>query len=192
MTPPSQALSRDTEYAGTIEDLRCMGMNHFVVTSYQKLDELDRSKHTWCFGGPAWEFANRFTRECIQAATHFSAQNPDLSNLERARLIDISLWANEIGQCLRRSPRRPLTIELRLTSEIPERCWQEDTHTLDVNRYGARMKCENAVHAGDVLSVLRLDNGDETGLRVVWCHPSATGGQQIGVEVIGETDFRVL
>lgn len=183
------SLSRRGESAGTIEDLRHIGMEPFVVASYAKLGELERSKHTWCFGGPAWEFAHRFTRECIQAATHYSMQEPALSNLERARLIDIALWANEIGQCLRRSPRRPLNIKIRLSSMIGDAHLQEDTFTLDVNRHGARMKCQNPVDPGDMLNIVRLDNGDQTAVRVVWRHPDPSGAQQIGVEVIGQEDF---
>ena len=182
-------LSRRAESAGTTEDPRCMGMEHFVVACYEKLDELDRSKHTWCFGGPAWEFAHRFTRECIQTASHFSMQKSDLSNLERARLVDIALWANEIGQCLRRSPRRPLTIKIRLSSTVAQLRWQEDTLTLDVNRHGARMECQNVVNVGDVLNVLRLDNGGQAALRVVWHRPDPSGAQQIGVEIVGKEDF---
>ena|SRR5579863_1880204 len=129
------------------------------------------------------------SRECIQAATHYSVQDPDLSNLERARLIDIALWANEIGQCLRRSPRRTLAIKIRLSSTIAETHWQEDTLTLDVNRHGARMKCKNPVDDGDTLNIVRLDNGDQAAVRVVWHRRDTTGVQQIGVEIMSEEDF---
>lgn len=89
----------------------------------------------------------------------------------------------------RRSPRSPLAIPIRLISEKAGKCWEEDTHTLDVSRHGARTTCQNVVEEGDILKVLRLDNGEQFEGRVVWQRQTDSGTQEIAVEINGDKDF---
>jgi hypothetical protein len=166
-----------------------MCLSHFIGACYDKLEQMARSTHTWSVGGPAWESARRFTRECRQIATNFSKQNSGLSNLERARLTDIAIWATELGRCLRRSPRSPFVIPIRLISEIPGRSWAEETYTIDVDRHGARIRCQNVVKNSDVLKILRPDTGETQESRVVWQRKLTSGAQEIGIEFLGDNNF---
>ena len=175
--------------SGKADDLQHMCLAHFIVTCYQKLEQMARSTHTWSVGGPAWESARRFTMQCRQIATNFPKQNSDLSNLERARLTDIAIWATELGRCLRRSPRSPFAIPIRLISEMPGRSWVEETYTVDVDRHGARTRCQNAVKHGDLLKILRPDTGGEEESRVVWQRKLSSGAHEIGIEFVGANNF---
>jgi hypothetical protein len=157
---------------------------HFVTTCYGKLEELSQSTHAWSVGGTAWEFARNFIQECVQTANSFSQKSPGLSNLERARLVDIAIWASELGRRLRRSPRSPSVIAIRLISERPGHCWEEETYTLDISRHGARTKCQHIVKNDDTLKVIRLDTGEQVESRVVWQRPIKSGAQEVGIEFL--------
>ena len=165
-----------------------MCLTHFIKTCYRELDELNRSTHTWSVGGPAWESARIFFQDCVQIAASFSQQKSNLSNIERAQLVDISIWASELGQRLRRGPRNPLAIAIRLSSEMPGHRWQEETYTLDINRHGARANCQHAVKKDDILTVQRLDTGEQMDARVVWQRQTRYYTHEFGMEFLfGET-----
>jgi hypothetical protein len=168
--------------SGTAPNLRRMCLTHFIITCYGKLEELNRNTHTWSVGGTAWESARSFVQECGQIATSFSQQKATLSNLERAKLADIASWAAELGQQLRRSPRSPLAIAIRLISERPGYSWEEETYLLDVNRHGARTKCRHVIKKDDILKIIRLDSGEQVEARVVWQRETTPGAQEIGIE----------
>jgi len=162
-----------------------MCLAHFVNSCYARLEELSRSTHTWAIGGTAWESARDFVRECVQTATRFSQHVPAPSNLERARLVDIATWATELGRRLRRSPRNPVAITIRLMSEQPGGLyWEEETYTLDISCHGARMNCKHAVKNDDVLKVLRLDTGEQLEARVVWHRLTSSGSYELGIEFL--------
>jgi hypothetical protein len=159
---------------------------HFVANSYEKLEKLSHSTHTWSVGGEAWESARNFVRECVQSATSFSQKNTAISNLERARLVDIATWATELGRRLRRSPRNTLANTIRLISERPGHCWEEETYTLDISLHGARTKCRHTVKREDILKVLHLDTLEQVEARVVWQRSTTSGAQEIGIEFLHE------
>jgi hypothetical protein len=170
--------------SGTVVELRQLCLAHFISTSYGKLQELSQSTHTWTVGGTAWEFARDIIQDCVQTATHFSQAGSNLSNLERARLMDIAIWATELGRRLRRSPRSPKVIAIRLISEKPGNCWEEETYTLDISRHGARTKCQHKLKKDDTLKVLRLDTQEQVESRVVWHRPIKSGAQEVGIEFL--------
>jgi len=161
-----------------------MCLKHFIKASYRTLEELNRSTHTWSVGGAAWDSARRFVQECVQIATSFTQQKIQVSNLERAQLVDITIWAAELGHRLRRSPRNPLAITIRLISEMPGQMWEEETYTLDLSRHGARTKCQHVVKNDDVLRVVRLDTAEQLNARIVWQRQKTPGTQEIGIEFL--------
>ncbi len=175
----------------TALNLRPMCLAHFIITCYGKLEELNQGTQTYSVGGTVWESARSFVQECVQTATSFSQQNPELSNLERARLLDIAFWATELGRRLRRSPRSPGAITIRLISERPGRPWEEETYTLGISRHGARTTCQHIVKKDDILKVLRLDTLEQVEARVVWQRQTTSGTQEIGIEFLyGESNVR--
>jgi hypothetical protein len=175
--------------AKTVVESRSVCLAHFFTTCYEKLDELNRDTRNWTYGGAEWESARRITKECAQKAADYSQYESGLSNLERARLLDITLWAAELGRRLRRSPRSVMNITIRLISEMPGRCWWEETHTVDVSRHGSRIICKHAVENDDILKVLRLDTTAQIEVRVTWHRRTTCGIHEIGVEAIGSKAF---
>lgn len=161
-----------------------MCIAHFITACYQKLEEMNRTTHTWSVGGAAWESARRFVQDCVQTATGLSRQSHGLSNLERARLADIAIWAAELGRQLRRSPRSTLAIPIRLISEGPGNSWEEEMCTLDISRHGARVICHHVAKDDDILKVHRLDTLEQVEGRVVWQHQTTSGTQEIGIEFL--------
>jgi hypothetical protein len=175
--------------AKTVVELRSVCLAHFLDVCYQRLDELSRSTKDWSYGGSAWDSARRITKECAQQAAAYSQHQSALSNLERARLLDIAMWAAELGRRLRRSPRSTINIAVRLISEMPGRCWCEETQTSDVSLHGAQTICNHAVEIGDTLKILRLDTEEQLEVRVVWQRQTTSDIQEIGLEVAGGKDF---
>lgn len=84
-------------------ELRSLCLLHFIDTSYVRLDALTQSIRALSVGGSESESARTFLHECIQTATSFSQQSPELSNLDRARLLDILFWATELDRRFLRS-----------------------------------------------------------------------------------------
>jgi hypothetical protein len=181
-TPKCSAHDCD-QLATTTVDQQPVCLAHFVADCQEKLHKLGQSNHTWSVGGPAWESARSFVKECVQSAARLTQLESGISNLERAQLVDIALWAAELGQKLRRSPRSPVAIPIRLKSEQPGHVWEEETYTLDLSRHGARTKCENVVETDGVLEVIRLDTNEHLEARVVWRRISS-GIQEIGLEFL--------
>jgi hypothetical protein len=85
-------------------ELRSLCLSHFIDTCHARLEDLNQSIPTLSVGGTEWDSARTFVQECVQTASRFSEQNPEFSNLERARLMDILFWATELAQRFRRSP----------------------------------------------------------------------------------------
>ena len=161
-----------------------MCLDHFIATCYENLETVSKSRHAWSVDGFARESASHIIQECTQRAGELLQQRFEFSNLERARLLDIILWATELGQQVRRSPRSTMTISIRLISDTPGRCWEEETHTLDMSSRGARMKCQHEVQNGGILKVVRIDTGQQMEARVVWQRRTAPETQEIGIEFI--------
>jgi hypothetical protein len=161
-----------------------MCLEHFIAACYEKLEALSKNRHLWFVDGTACESMGNILQECVQRAGDLSQQNSVISNLDRARLLDIALWAAELGRQVRRSPRSTLAIHIRVSSEKPGQCWEEETHTLDMSRHGARLRCRHAVENADTLKVVRIDAGKQMEARVVWQRRIAAGNQEIGIEFI--------
>ena len=77
--------------SGPFPKLDRMCFTHFIKSCYRQLEEMNRTTHTWSVGGAAWESARLFVHECAQRAASFTREKPELSNLERAQLADISM-----------------------------------------------------------------------------------------------------
>ena len=74
------------------EDLCC---DHFVLRSYEFLEQVDaeRAKHG---GEQLYTTAlKNAVNSCLQGALEVSLRSESLNNLQKARLLDIMLWAGE-------------------------------------------------------------------------------------------------
>lgn len=182
------SISGCDQHSRAIFDLRQLCVEHFISMCYEKLAALSNGRHLWSADDAASESASHMIQECVERAGEVSKQKSEFSNLERARLLDISLWATELSQQVRRGPRSALTISVRLISERPGRHWEEETQTLDMSHHGARMLCQRGVETGDILKVVRIDTGKRIKARVVWQRQIQTGAHEIGIEFVHEGD----
>ncbi len=76
----------------------------------------------------------------------------------------------------------PLAIPIRLISAQPCQTWEEDTHTLEVSRNGARTRFQHDINVADQVKLLRLDTGQIAEARVVWERRSNAGSHEIGLD----------
>lgn len=165
-----------------------MCLEHFIAACYEKLGALSKNRDFWFVERTAWESMSDILQECVQRAGGLSQQKPEISNLDRARLLDIALWASELSRQVRRSQRSTLAVEIRVASEKPGHFWQEETQTLDMSHHGARLRCQHAVEIDDVLSVVRMDTGRRLDARVVRQRRISLTVQEIGIEFISGGD----
>jgi hypothetical protein len=135
------------------------------------------------------EASARHLEECMRGAADIACNPAPPSNLERARVIDVLLWASELHGRLRRSPRVPARIPVLLRSEAPDRPWEEKTQTMILSRYGMQVSCRSEIRQGDALTCVRLDNGQRVDGRVVWVQRKASGEIETGIEFSGEGNF---
>jgi hypothetical protein len=71
-------------------------INHFVLRCYEQLERAD----PWVRKGllETWDrdAMKKFVDECSQQVLDISMRCPELSNLEKGRLLDILLWAGDL------------------------------------------------------------------------------------------------
>jgi len=73
-------------------ELRFFCVNHFVAYCYQRLEESEKALS----GRESGESVRSFLRECATQAAKLLLIRRELQNVDRARLLDIILWANEL------------------------------------------------------------------------------------------------
>ncbi len=122
---------------------------HFIITCYARLQASDEHMREQGFDDRAAESVSQLVHECVEQASNLAEKARDLSNLERARLVDILLWAARLGRRLRRSPRWVAALPIRVWSERPGGSWEEETETRVLSRYGALVECEHAAKTGE-------------------------------------------
>jgi hypothetical protein len=73
-------------------ELRFFCVNHFVDYCYRRLTECEKALGD----GRRRESVRDFLRECATQAAKLLLIGRELQNVDRARLFDIMLWANEL------------------------------------------------------------------------------------------------
>ncbi len=168
-------------------DALCRG--HFISTCYTRLDHFEEIRKGSGPGAATSESMRRFIHECTRAADEIEHTGLDLDNLDRAKLVHIILSANELGRQLRRSPRKVVTIPVRLISDRLGGAWEEETETLLVSRYGALVRCKHTAKPGETIQVQRKDTGERALARVAWQRPLNDEDVRVGVEFVGCENF---
>ena len=167
--------------AASLED-RFLCREHFLLACYARLDACAQLLLERPFPETASGLVRQSTTECLSQANELAGTAQTLTNLERARLLDIVLWASDLTRRVRRSPRRPASFPVHLRSEEPGHPWEEDASTHIVSRYGAALECEHQVRIDETLLLVRRDSGQQTRARVLFRHGKQSGRQEIGVE----------
>jgi hypothetical protein len=90
--------------AATSLDQQPLCLNHFLLRCYAGLEAVDPRGQKSREERVDLAAMRAFIEECSHRALEVSLQSENLSNLERARLLDILLWASELFLVLR-APR---------------------------------------------------------------------------------------
>jgi hypothetical protein len=69
---------------------------HFLVACYQVLESLDCGRGLSATGATEAREAIRVADECVRGVLDVSLNAAELSNLQKARLLDVLLWASDI------------------------------------------------------------------------------------------------
>jgi len=162
---------------------------HFISICYEQLERYDAMQKAHRLSVADAESVRRFINQCSRQADEIEHQTKDLDNLDRARLLHIILWANELGRHLRRSPRKVASIPVRLCCDKLGSAWQEETRTLLLSRHGAALQCGHSAKPGEPVQLVRLDTGQEVQARVAWQRPADSDGNRIGIEFVDCDNF---
>lgn len=94
--------------AATSLDHQALCLNHFLLRCYAQLEAVDPRGQKSREQRVDLAAMRAFIEECSQKALEVCLRRADLTNLDRARLLDILLWASELFLVLR-APRVALT-----------------------------------------------------------------------------------
>lgn len=94
--------------AATSLDRQALCLNHFLLRCYAQLEAVDPRGQKSRDQRVDLAAMRAFIEECSQKALEVCLHSGNLSNLERARLLDILLWASELFLVLR-APRVAFT-----------------------------------------------------------------------------------
>jgi hypothetical protein len=162
---------------------------HFIQHSYQQLESISAGMREPVYDDQNAEVSARQLEECMRGAADVACSTASPSNLERARVIDVLLWASELHGRLRRSPRISLRLPVLLRCEAPDHPWEEKTETFMLSRHGMQLACRSEIRTGDTLMCVRLDNGQRVEARVAWTHQKTGGGVEAGLEFTTDENF---
>ena len=90
--------------AATSLDQQALCLNHFLLRCYAQLEAVDPRGQKSREKRVDLAAMRAFIEECSQKALEVCLHSGNLTNLERARLLDILLWASELFLVLR-APR---------------------------------------------------------------------------------------
>ena len=82
-----------------------------------------------------------------------------------------------------------MTIQLLLSSELPNNSWEEETKTQFVSRHGALVQCRHAARVDQTVMVKRLDTGQRDKARVAWSREKSAGNYELGIEFPENENF---
>jgi hypothetical protein len=170
-------------------DGRVLCRTHFLTSSYQRLEAISGQIHRQEFQERQADAAGRFLEGCMHDAADIACAVGAPSNLERARVLDVLLWASELHSRLRRGPRMPARIPVLLRSGAPEGSWEEQTETQLLSRHGAQLRCRHELRVDERLTCVRLDNGRQAEARVAWVARKGAEGLEVGIEFLVDKNF---
>jgi hypothetical protein len=163
--------------------------NHFIAHCYEELGAYSQTLAEHRLTETATVSARSFVQECLRQADVLESDSRYLDDAEKERLADIILLASELGRNLRRSPRKPMAIQLLLSSELPNAPWEEKTNTQFVSRHGALVHCRHAARVDQTMMVKRLDTGQRDKARVAWSREKSAGNYELGIEFPDNENF---
>jgi hypothetical protein len=162
---------------------------HFIEICYAKLDEIAERTKQKTGKGLVSAADRRFLAECTSQVASAALQASELSNHERARLLHILIFANELIRRQRRSERVPKLLPVRLITSPQGEPWVEETVTQDLSKHGVMLRCTRPHHRGETLQVVRLDTGHSAIARVVWRQYDKFSQYKVALEILNTPNF---
>ncbi len=168
---------------------RCFCREHFITYCHEQLEAHKKRIKERPFDEETVELLREFLPECTLQATQLAEVEREADPQERTRLLDIILHAANLSRCLRRSPRRKISVPVWLRREGPGQMWEEETRTLMVSRHGAGLECRHLVETGGTIVLARRDTGQRAVARVKYSRYNSEGLREIGVEFLDADNF---
>jgi hypothetical protein len=165
--------------------------SHYLAYCYKRLEAIARkvSLKTYNMSQEEAESVTRFLQDCMRSAADIASAKEMPSNLERAQVYDVLLWASELHGRVRRSPRRAARYPILLRSDLPGRVWEVRAETQIISRHGMRVACNEDIRPKDTLTCIRLDNGRRAEATVAWTIRTDSGDLEAGLEFVREENF---
>jgi len=162
---------------------------HFIETCYTRLDEIAERIKQKTLRGQAPPADRRFVAECTSQVASAALRASALSNQDRAKLLHILVFANELIGQMRRSERIPRLVPVRLITSPQGEPWVEETVTQDLSKHGVMLRCTRPHHRGETLQVVRLDTGHSAIARVVWRQYDKFSQYKVALEILNTPNF---
>lgn len=163
--------------------------NHFISVCQARLEKYERLQKSHSITTADTETLRQFITECVKNIDQIERAEANLTDADRKSLLDISVWTNELGRQIRRSPRKAASIVVRLSGESPEGTWEEEAKTVLLSQYGASLISRRTLKPGDIVQIERTDSGDKAHARVAWHIPLGEEGVRFGAEFMGCENF---
>jgi hypothetical protein len=170
---------------------RSVCRTHYLAYCYKRLEAIAQNVgiKSYNMSQEEAESVTRFLQDCMRSAADIASAKEMPSNLERAQVYDVLLWASELHGRVRRSPRRAARFPVLLRSDIPGRVWEVRAETQIVSRHGMRITCRADIRPKDTITCIRLDNGRRAEATVAWTAQTDSGGAEAGLEFVREENF---
>src|SRR5258708_20640387 len=163
---------------------------HFIQTSYQHLDECqEKFNESDQADELACDSRRRSLQEIVDQSTTASLTHDDLSSLERVQLLDLVRWAGDLIQQVRRSPRKQVSIPVRLYLESSSQTCAEETLVREVSQHGAAMTCSFPIIVGELVKMERMDTSEQIEGIVRWGGRRERTTVLLGLEFYACTHF---
>lgn len=164
---------------------------HYLAACYERLEAIAKrlGARQYDMTSTEADITGRFLQDCMRSAADFAGSPQTPSNLEKAQVYDVLLWASELHGRLRRSPRRALRFPIMIRSEMQGRVWEIRTDTQVVSRHGMRFTCRADIRAKDQVACIRLDSGTRAEGTVAWTKRLHSDAVEVGVEFPNEENF---
>jgi hypothetical protein len=186
---PSCVAEKCTETAVASLDGLALCRPHFLAVAYQRLESMNEQMREPNFHANSPDLSTGLLEQCMREATNIACAAELPSNLERAQILDILLWASELYGRLRRGPRVRASIPVLLRHEGAQNPWEEKTQTRQLSVHGFSFACRHELRNGDMLTCVRLDTGRRVEARVVWARANESGETEAGVGFMTDIDF---
>jgi hypothetical protein len=165
----------------------CRG--HFISVCETRLEKYEQMHKAHSLSATDKEAVRRFIEECVRNVDQFEHDVRDLDEAQRKSLLNISVWANDMGRQLRRSPRKAAALTLRLYGENSDGPWEKEARTVLLSRHGASIVCGRIEKPGEDLQIERIDTGEKAQARIVWHSLLGEEGVRMGVEFVDCDNF---